>query len=186
MSPQPATQRSSEPSMEEILASIRKIIADDQKALDAGQAPTGTITPPDRPRVSELPVERSAPEAVPPVGGDDDEGEDVLDLELATETPAPVEPAYRSPTAEAPRFVPPYQPEPQSAASLISDAAALAAGRSFQSLANTVFAQNARTLDDVVRDMLRPMLQSWLDENLPALVERLVRAEIERVARGGR
>ncbi len=43
---------------------------------------------------------------------------------------------------------------------------------------------NARTLDDLVEDMLRPMLKSWLDDNLPSLVERLVRAEIERVSRG--
>ena len=44
--------------------------------------------------------------------------------------------------------------------------------------------QNARTLEDLVRDMLRPMLKSWLDDNLPSVVERLVRAEIERVSRG--
>jgi cell pole-organizing protein PopZ len=42
----------------------------------------------------------------------------------------------------------------------------------------------ARTLEDLVQDMLRPMLKGWLDENLPGMVERLVRAEIERVARG--
>ncbi len=44
--------------------------------------------------------------------------------------------------------------------------------------------QNARTLEDLVKEMLRPMLKSWLDDNLPAVVERLVRAEIERVSRG--
>ena len=44
--------------------------------------------------------------------------------------------------------------------------------------------QNARTLEDFVREMLRPMLKTWLDDNLPAMVERLVRAEIERVSRG--
>jgi cell pole-organizing protein PopZ len=54
----------------------------------------------------------------------------------------------------------------------------------FNSLANTVLGQNARTLEDLVREMLRPMLKSWLDDNLPGLVERLVRAEIERVSRG--
>lgn len=46
--------------------------------------------------------------------------------------------------------------------------------------------QNSEALSDTVRDMLRPMLKQWLDDNLPVLVERLVRAEIERVARGGR
>ena len=44
--------------------------------------------------------------------------------------------------------------------------------------------QNARTLEDLVREMLRPMLKSWLDDNLPSLVERIVKAEIERVSRG--
>ena len=52
------------------------------------------------------------------------------------------------------------------------------------SLAHTVLGQNARTLEDLVKEMLRPMLKSWLDDNLPSLVERIVRAEIERVSRG--
>ena len=54
----------------------------------------------------------------------------------------------------------------------------------FNTLAQTVLVQNARTLEDLVREMLRPMLKAWLDENLPGTVERLVRAEIERVSRG--
>ena len=56
----------------------------------------------------------------------------------------------------------------------------------FGALANTVLSNNARTLEDLVKEMLKPMLKTWLDDNLPAMVERLVRAEIERVARGGR
>jgi cell pole-organizing protein PopZ len=48
-------------------------------------------------------------------------------------------------------------------------------------LAQTVLVENARTLKDLVREMLRPMLKSWLDDNLPTLVERLVLAEIERM-----
>ena len=52
------------------------------------------------------------------------------------------------------------------------------------SLAHTMLVQNAKTLEDLVKEMLRPMLQHWLDNNLPTLVERLVRQEIERVARG--
>ncbi|RYE51721.1 MAG: DUF2497 domain-containing protein, partial [Rhizobiaceae bacterium] len=43
-----------------------------------------------------------------------------------------------------------------------------------------------RSYDDIAAELLRPMLQEWLDENLPTLVERLVREEIERVARGNR
>ena len=48
-------------------------------------------------------------------------------------------------------------------------------------LAQTVLVENGRTLQDLVREMLRPMLKSWLDDNLPGLVERLVMAEIERM-----
>jgi uncharacterized protein len=48
-------------------------------------------------------------------------------------------------------------------------------------LAQTVLVENGRTLQDLVRDMLRPMLKSWLDDNLPTLVERLVLAEIEQM-----
>ncbi len=54
----------------------------------------------------------------------------------------------------------------------------------FNALAQTVLSQNARTLEDLVREMLRPMLKGWLDDNLPGMVERMVRAEIERVSRG--
>jgi cell pole-organizing protein PopZ len=43
---------------------------------------------------------------------------------------------------------------------------------------------DSRTIEELVREMLRPMLKSWLDDNLPSLVEKLVRAEIERVSRG--
>jgi len=56
----------------------------------------------------------------------------------------------------------------------------------FNALAQTVLVQNAKTLEDLVKEMLRPLLKSWLDDNLPVLVERLVRAEIERVSRGQR
>lgn len=67
----------------------------------------------------------------------------------------------------------------------LASAATLASVNSaFNSLAHTVLSQNARTLEDLVREMLRPMLRAWLDDNLPGLVERLVKAEIERVSRG--
>jgi cell pole-organizing protein PopZ len=67
---------------------------------------------------------------------------------------------------------------------LMSSATAAAVDSAFNTLANTVLGQNARTLEDLVKEMLRPMLKSWLDDNLPGLVERIVRAEIERVSRG--
>ncbi len=67
---------------------------------------------------------------------------------------------------------------------LISSTTTAAVDSAFNALAQTVLVQNARTLEDLVREMLRPMLKIWLDDNLPGLVERLVRAEIERVSRG--
>lgn len=67
---------------------------------------------------------------------------------------------------------------------LISSATMSAVDNAFNSLAHTVLGNNARTLEDLVKEMLRPMLKGWLDDNLPTLVERIVRAEIERVSRG--
>ena len=64
---------------------------------------------------------------------------------------------------------------------LLSNATSAAVDSAFNTLAQTVLMQNARTLEDLVREMLRPMLKCWLDDNLPGMVERLVRAEIERV-----
>ena len=67
---------------------------------------------------------------------------------------------------------------------LLSSVTSAAVDSAFNTLAQTVLVQNARTLEDLVREMLRPMLKAWLDDNLPGMVERLVRAEIERVSRG--
>jgi cell pole-organizing protein PopZ len=67
---------------------------------------------------------------------------------------------------------------------LLSGVTSAAVDSAFNTLAQTVLVQNARTLEDLVREMLRPMLKAWLDDNLPGMVERLVRAEIERVSRG--
>ncbi|MCF1503049.1 DUF2497 domain-containing protein [Afifella sp. H1R] len=69
---------------------------------------------------------------------------------------------------------------------LLSDDADEAVSGAFNSLAHTILSQNARTLEDLVSEMLRPMLKEWLDDNLPPLVERLVKEEIERVSRGRR
>jgi len=67
---------------------------------------------------------------------------------------------------------------------LMSSRTSAAVDSAFNSLASTVLGQNSRTLEDLVREMLRPMLKAWLDDNLPNMVERLVKAEIERVSRG--
>jgi uncharacterized protein len=67
---------------------------------------------------------------------------------------------------------------------LLSPRTTAAVDLAFNTLAQTVLVQNSRTLEELVREMLKPMLKAWLDDNLPGLVERLVRAEIERVSRG--
>lgn len=76
-----------------------------------------------------------------------------------------------------------YRPEP---VSLLSSSTGEQVARSFQDLAIALENAERRSLDEIAEDMLRPMLQEWLDDNLPTLVERLVREEIERVARGPR
>lgn len=72
--------------------------------------------------------------------------------------------------------------------SMMSPDASEAVHAAFNRLAETMFSRAAgeRSLEELAREMLRGMLKQWLDDNLPALVERLVREEIERVARRGR
>ncbi|WP_136657153.1 PopZ family protein [Nitratireductor sp. XY-223] len=67
---------------------------------------------------------------------------------------------------------------------LISQEAGDKVAASFDNLSHAVVNGPSRSFDEIAEDMLRPMLQQWLDDNLPTLVERLVREEIERVARG--
>ncbi len=69
---------------------------------------------------------------------------------------------------------------------LLSPQANAAVSTAFDNLAHTIISSNARTIEDLIQEMLRPMLKGWLDDNLPGIVERLVRAEIERVSRGAR
>jgi cell pole-organizing protein PopZ len=83
------------------------------------------------------------------------------------------------PTAYEP---PAFQAPP--AGPMLSQTTVSAVESAFNTLAHTVLSNNARTLEDLVKEMLRPMLKSWLDDNLPGLVERIVKAEIERVSRG--
>lgn len=95
----------------------------------------------------------------------------------------------RSPSRfDPPSYDPPaYDPPPVSPQQqILSHHTVSAVESAFNSLANTVLSNNARTLEDLVKEMLRPMLKSWLDDNLPGLVERIVKSEIERVSRGGR
>ncbi len=95
------------------------------------------------------------------------------------------------PLRPAPQFM--SEPAPESlparieeAANLLSAEAGAQVARSFSELAAVFNGLEHRSLEEMAQDMLRPMLQEWLDDNLPTLVERLVREEIERVARGPR
>jgi uncharacterized protein len=180
--------------MEEILASIRRIIADD----DAGKSPPqpdSPMPPPPTPmaappKPAPRPVAATPPPVEPVMQQDDldamladDEKPtgkaDVLDLtEAMTAEPASVPPvSFES----APAMPEPPAVEPPR---LISSSTSAAIDSAFNTLAHTVLVQNARTLEDLVREMLRPLLKTWLDDNLPSMVERLVRAEIDRVSRG--
>lgn len=241
-----ANPKTDEPSMEEILASIRRIIADDQEAAKKGD--------------DEDPFEQAMAEAIGDDGAempeaydtapeaDEDDDDDVLDLAEVGEAVPPadleldhedidfrnddgqidfdavdageaeaedlqgqdaVDAAFDAIGAEdededdggldfgpAVEPEPAFEPEPAYAAPaqhnfinedrLLSQATDEAVGNAFNQLAHTVLSNNGRTLDDLVKEMLRPMLKVWLDDNLPTIVERMVRAEIERVSRGGR
>jgi hypothetical protein len=100
------------------------------------------------------------------------------DLEFAESAGAKA--LHRQPTYEPP----PFESAPTPQQQILSRSTVSAVESAFNSLANTVLSNNARTLEDLVKEMLRPMLKSWLDDNLPGLVERIVKAEIERVSRG--
>lgn len=73
-------------------------------------------------------------------------------------------------------------------AGIISGSSAQAVQSAFSQLADSVLARatGERSIEEITRELLRGMLKQWLDDNLPAMVERLVREEIERVARTGR
>ncbi|WP_462122948.1 PopZ family protein [Methylorubrum thiocyanatum] len=190
--------KTQEPSMEEILASIRRIIADDQapKPAEAEAPPAPPAPPPADDDVLDL-AEVAEPVRKPePVAFDLPE----IDFRMPEFEPEP-EPDFEPPTAAKPDpfdFEPEPEPEPapkmtqrvraaveeEVTERLVSSTTVDSVGQNFQLLAHTVLSQNARTLEDLVKEMLRPMLKSWLDDNLPHMVERLVRSEIERVTRG--
>ncbi|WOH78403.1 DUF2497 domain-containing protein [Bradyrhizobium sp. BEA-2-5] len=235
-----------EPSMEEILASIRRIIADDEAKPAAAEKPAAAAAAPApkvEPAPATKPAMKSPPPAAPPAAKaaapapkspppapapaasnsqDDidsllaslDEATpaaeirpspqpaaqpeaDVFELtdEMALPDPAAapsfrkVEPQddlefteARSRAPEPAREPPAIETAPMQ--QIISGTTMRAVESAFNSLAHTVLSSNARTLEDLVKEMLRPMLKSWLDDNLPGLVERIVKAEIERVSRG--
>ncbi|GJE54772.1 DUF2497 domain-containing protein [Methylobacterium sp. WL9] len=171
--------------MEDILASIRRIIADD----NAPEAEPEAAPPPaPKPRLDDVldlaqvakPVRRPQPVAFDPPEIEFDIDE--VDFSTPEPEPVPVAPPP-PPQSSAPERLQ-AAVEEQVVERLVSKTTDDSVGQHFTMLAHTVLTNNARTLEDLVKDMLRPMLKSWLDDNLPTMVERLVRAEIERVARG--
>jgi cell pole-organizing protein PopZ len=232
-----------EPSMEEILASIRRIIADDEAKPAAAEKPASppaaakpavmkdippsAIAPAPKPVAAPKPAPPPPAPAPEPVVSNNQDDIDAMLASLDAATPeADIRPAQPEPEpdvfeltdemalpepapapaaatfskvepqddiefteAKAARRQAAYEPPFESAAParpILSHSTVSAVESAFHSLANTVLSNNARTLEDLVKEMLRPMLKSWLDDNLPGLVERIVKAEIERVSRGGR
>jgi len=194
--------KAQEPSMEEILASIRRIIADDEGKPARAAEPPKPAAPPPQPApppqaVAPPPAEEPAPLSSEVdsliAAAEPQQPPEVLDLtEDMTSAPRDTD-GFRTIDGQSdvifaepdPMPAGEFAPSPSFAESaLLSGAASTAANSAFNTLAQTVLVNNARTLEDLVREMLRPMLKSWLDDNLPGLVERLVRAEIERVSRG--
>jgi cell pole-organizing protein PopZ len=147
--------------MEDILASIRRILSEDEAPAAAGT------------------------QSAPPLAG---EGVLVLDPAMMVPESALPESAPPGPASpEAPRAA---EPPPQAAVSppnLVAPEAAAAAASSVGSLVRTLAERSMQvhsggpTIEDIVREEIRPLLKSWLDANLPPIVERLVRTEIERV-----
>jgi cell pole-organizing protein PopZ len=172
-------QRAHEPSMEEILASIRTIIADERDPAKAGLPKAG----PHRPATP-----APSPQIV--------YSKDATVVEPVAQEPPQLSENGQSPEAGQPKVVW-SQPERKSSESAgdpasVGDGLSLSAetdkavSSAFGALSAELAARSAELADGMVRDMLRPMLKAWLDENLLAVVERLVGAEIERLARGPR
>lgn len=164
-----------EPTMEEILASIRRIISEDdgEKSEDAPEEagfspPVETIDSGDRDEPEFPPPPEPELETEPEPEPEVEVEEDVLDLTDRVDPVGDIEP---------------LRPQP----ALVSDPTAAAAAAAFGHLsASLLMPQDFRTLEDVVRELLRPLLKQWLDNHLPEIVEAQVQAEIERISRSGR
>lgn len=174
--------------MEEILASIRRIISEDE--APAGEAlPLADEEPLPEPAPEPPPIvlEDEPPPPPPPPPPPEPEPEpayedDVLELtekvdtvgDLDVYTPAPVPPPLPEPT---------YDPGP----GLVGTPAASAAAAAFEHLSSSILMpRDGRTLEDVTRELLRPLLKQWLDDHLPRIVQETVQAEVERISRGSR
>lgn len=194
-------QTAQEPTMEEILASIRRIISEDD-----APAETAPVAAAPEPEAAPEPVHSSAlMDETPSMEEPHASEEDVLELTDAYEAPAaeslgdldisPNEPFPSAPVAESVFVDEPaetYAPEPAPAYdALVGDSAAASAASAFAGFASTIRKPDpiesaggtGPTVDELARSLLRPMLKDWLDANLPAIVEAQVRKEVERIAR---
>ena len=169
-------EANSEPTMEEILSSIKKIIAEDgEKSLASP-----------RPRRA-APREASHDELgnVVSIGGPRRD-DDVLELtEMAQEevaiTPMQVAAPPAMPAPQAVQPVATTSPDVE----IVSPVTVAASRSALQSLSSLVVkpeVTGSDTLEGMVRDMLRPMLKDWLDANLPEVVERVVAKEVARIS----
>lgn len=153
-----------EPSMEEILASIRRIISEEEQAPAA--EPVLDLTQTDEPQ-----------QAV-----DDDIVFEAVEEAVAHEIAAPPEAPAPSPAPETTGAATASAPSPET---ILSPPTASAAAGALARLAGTLRIADTpgQTVEGVVRELLKPMLKEWLDKNLPAIVEARVEAELERIAR---
>lgn len=184
-----------EPTMEEILASIRRIISEE----DENPAEQAVPEEPAEEVVQDEP-ELSAPEGDYADGefeGEESEGEEseppqeVYEDDPVTENALKedyVDEVVDNPVIEKPspvEFDEPVQEAPEIEEGLLSADAAVAASAAFGDLNRTLTVSlgEGKTVEAIVGDLLRPLLKSWLDQHLPPLVEEMVQEEIERLAR---
>ncbi|MDH4384771.1 MAG: DUF2497 domain-containing protein [Caulobacter sp.] len=180
-------QSAQEPTMEEILASIRRIISeDDAPPAEAESAPVVSLAPvePEDEDVLEL---TEAIEASAPLETHGDL--DIYEPPMRATAPEPEPVAWTPPPEPAPRPAPQpvayVAPAPVDDDPIIGAVAAAATASAFGRLeAALAMPAPGRSLDDVVRELLKPLIKTWLDDNLPRIVEAKVTEAVEKLQRG--
>ncbi len=189
-----AEQAQREPTMEEILASIRRIISEEDKPAEAGgdvldlqppaEAPAPAPAPKPEPVAAKAPppapVFEEPAEIAPPARPLEDELM-IMDQEVPPPPMPEPEPVVAKAPPPAPRAE--WTPPPASHETLVSQPVASQTAGALGKLMGSMLVSSSGTLDDVVRELLKPMLKEWLDANLPALVEAEVAKEIDRIRR---
>ena len=174
-----ADEAQQEPTMEEILASIRKIISEDDEPANESAAAEPAVEDIDDDDVLELePMEEEI--SFDEVDTNDDfEGDDIVAFEPEPE-PEP------EPIFEAPEPPKPQKPVEADDDKLLEDEVVGSAAGALGRLMGTMSMGSNNSLEDLVREMLRPMLKEWLNENLPGIVEAKVEEEVKRISRMAR